>query len=65
MQMKSRMAVKPCFHSRMFVSPIVVHDQVKIQLRGRLDIDPFEKSNELLMPMPRHAITDNPSIQHA
>jgi hypothetical protein len=49
--MKSRMAMQPRLHPRMFVTPIVVHDQMKVQMRWRFDIEPLEKSDELLVPM--------------
>ncbi len=65
MQMIARMAVQPRLHPRMFVGPVVVNNQMEIQFRRCMHIDLLQKSDELLMPMPWHAITDDPPIKHA
>lgn len=62
--MEARMATEPGFHSRVFVGAIVVHDQMEIEHVGCLGVDLLEKSNELLMPMTRHAVADNLAVEH-
>ena len=58
------MATEPGYHPRVFVGAIVVYDQMEIEDVGCLGVDPFEKSNELLMPMTRHAIADDLAVEH-
>src|SRR5438552_13312197 len=65
MQMESRMAVEPAFHPRMFVRPVVVDDQMQIEL-GRGDaIDRLQEPEKLLMPMTGHTIPDHFAVEHA
>jgi len=63
-EMEPRVASEPGFHARMLVSPIVVHDQMQIDFGGGLGIYLVEKSNELLMPMARHAVADDFAVEH-
>lgn len=65
MQMKARMALQPRLNAGMLVCPIVVHDQMKVQGLGRLDINAFQKANKFLMPMPGHAVADDFAVEHA
>ena len=45
--------------------PIIIHDQMQAKVVGSLGIDPFKKANKFLMPMSRHAVTDDFAIKHA
>jgi hypothetical protein len=65
MQMESRVAFNPRLYPGLFVSAIVVYDRVNVEFRKCLGIDSLEEPNELLMPMSRHAVPNDPSIQHA
>ncbi len=64
-QMKSRMPPEPGFHAGMLVSPIVVHDQVQIELERDFGIEFLEEADEFLVPMPWHAVTDDFPIEQA
>jgi len=65
MKMNPWMTPQPRFHFRMFMSGIIIHDHMKIQSRRSFGIDLLEKTNKFLVPVPRHAIADHFSIQHA
>src|SRR3970282_62231 len=62
--MEPWMPSEPGFHTRMLVSSIVVHDQMQVDIGGGLGVYPVEESNELLMPMTRHAIADHFAVEH-
>lgn len=64
-QVKTRMPFEPEFHARMFMRAIFVHNQMEIELRGSFAIDFFKESDELLMPMARHAVSDHPAVENA
>src|SRR5665213_2255494 len=49
----------------MVVRPVVVDDQVQVESCWCLNVDLLEESNELLMAMARHAVTDHMSVEHA
>jgi hypothetical protein len=49
---ESGMPRQPGLKARMFVSSVVVHDQVHIQLWWSFEIDRFEEADKLLMTMP-------------
>jgi hypothetical protein len=53
MQMKSGVALQPRVDAGMLVRPLVVDDEVQVQIEGRLDVDELEKPNKFLMPSPR------------
>jgi hypothetical protein len=63
-QMESRMTLQPRMDTRMLMYSVVVHDQVQIQTVRGLRIEAFEKANELLMSVSRHAVADNLAIEH-
>ncbi len=65
MQMKSGVAFQPRVDAGMFVRPIVVDDEVQIQIERRLDVDELEKPNKFLMPVARHAVADDLAVEHA
>ncbi len=65
MQMKPRMALEPRLDSRVLVRGIIVHDQMKVPICGRLRIDLLEEPDELLMPVARHAIANDLAVEHA
>ena len=49
----------------MLVRPVVVYDQMNIQLGWNLMVDQLEELDPLLMPMPWHARADELAIRHA
>ena len=51
MQPATRMTPNPGFHARMFMGPVIVHDQMQFELEWRFAVNFFEETGELLMPM--------------
>ena len=51
--------------ARMLVRAVIVHDQMKVETGRSLGVDLFEKADELLMPMARHAVADDLAVEHA
>ena len=43
---------------------IVVDDKVEVQIGRRLGVDLLEELDELLVAVPRHALPDQPPLQH-
>ncbi|TKS58407.1 MAG: hypothetical protein EWM73_03544 [Nitrospira sp.] len=64
-QLEPRMSLQPACHAGVFVRSIVVHDQMHIKPGQRVGIDLLEEPNELLVPMPRHAVANDRAIEHA
>ena len=64
-QVEPRMPAEPGFHPRVRVGPVIVHDQMQIELGRRLGVDCLEEPDEFLVPMPRHAVADDFPIEHA
>ena len=65
MQVKPWMPPKPGFHARVFVGPVIVHDQMQCEMGWRLGIDFLEEADELLVAMSRQAIADDGAIKQA
>lgn len=63
--METRMAPEPGLDPWMRMGPVVVHDQMPVEMGPRLHVDRLEESDELLMPMPWHAIATDFPIEHA
>jgi len=57
-QMEARVPAYPARHPGMFVRPIVVHNEMQIEMGRRLGVNLLEEPDELLMAMPRQAIAD-------
>ena len=51
--MEPEMPLQPGSHLRMFMGPIVVHDEMEIEAGLSFDVDLLEKPDKLLMPMAR------------
>lgn len=64
-EMEAWMPPEPGRDTWVRMGPVVVHDQVQVEMGQRLGVDLLEESDELLVPMPRHAITDDGPIEHA
>ena len=64
MKVEAWVSSQPGFYSRMLVGSIVVDDQMQIEPVGCLRVDLVEETDELLMPMTRHTITDDFAIEH-
>ena len=62
---ESGMSSDPGFDSRVFVSCVIVHDEMQIEMGRRLDIDLVEETNEFLVSMTRHAVADHFAIEQA
>jgi hypothetical protein len=61
-QMKARPTREPGLHSRMFVRAVVIGDQVHVELFGNTAFNVTQKAQELLMPMPRLALSNDTAI---
>ena len=64
-KVESGMSSNPGFDPWVFVGCVVVHDQMQIEMRWRLDIDLVEETNELLVSMTCHAVADHFAIEQA
>jgi hypothetical protein len=64
MQMKAPMMHQPTRHLGMLVRPVIVQDEMKIQLEWKLAIEPPQKVYEFLVPMARLAVPDDRSLEH-
>jgi hypothetical protein len=64
-QMKTRMPLDPGFHAGMFMRAIIIHDQMEIEFGRSFAVDFLKESDELLMPMTGHAVSDHLAVEHA
>lgn len=64
MQVEAGMAFQPGMDARLFVRPVVVDDQMQVQIEWCLDADQLQKTDKFLMAMPRHAIANDGAIEH-
>jgi len=62
-QCEPRVLLQPSFHLGLFVSPIVVHNQMQRRPLRKLPIQPPQEAQKLLVTMPGHALADNLPIQ--
>ena len=65
MQLEAWVPTEPGLDARMLMCTVIVYDQMELQRERGLGIDFLEKSNELLVSMPRHAVAYDFSIEHA
>ena len=63
-EMEAQMPPEPGFHPGMLVGPIIVDDQMQVQLRRRLQVDLFEEPDEFLVAVSRHTVPDDFPIEH-
>ena len=63
--MKTRMPLEPGFHTGMFVRAIIIHDQMKVEFGRGFAVDFLKESDELLMTMAGHAVSDHLAVEHA
>jgi hypothetical protein len=63
MKMKSRMPSNPAQNDGVLVGAVVVGDQMDLFGRWRLPIDLLEELQPLLVAVPRHAATDDLTVQ--
>ena len=63
-KVKRGCALSQRFTAGVLMRGIVVDDEVEVELLGGLLVDQFEKAEELLMAMARHARPDNLAVQH-
>ena len=62
-KMKARMFGQPTLNSGLFVSRVVVHNEMQILPWGRLLVNEFQELQPLLMTMPVHLGADDGAIQ--
>jgi len=58
------MARKPVFHPLHFVCAAIVHHQMHVQVTGNSGVDPGQKLQELLVPVPAMTVADRLSCGH-
>ncbi len=63
-QLEAPMSCQPVLHGRRFVGGVIIEDQMQIEMGGRLSIDLFEESQELVCPMAWHTFADNRARCH-
>src|SRR5476651_2275718 len=59
MDMKTRMTSEPGAHGRRLVSPVVVHHQMHVQLRGNVGFDRTQELQELNAAMAPMQLADD------
>lgn len=60
----ARSCGQPVFHCGMLVGAIVIQDQMDLQIRLNGLVDPVEKSQKLLIPVPRQTFADHGPFEH-
>ena len=63
--MKTRMPRDPGFHTWMLMHAIIIHDQMEIEFGRSFAVYFLKESQELLMPMAGHAVSDHLAVEHA
>jgi hypothetical protein len=58
-QLEARMALEPTLHGRRLVCGVIVEDQVEVETRQRLFVDPPEEFQEFLGTMARETFTND------
>ncbi len=64
MHVEAGMTGQPRLDLGMLVGGVVVDDQVNIEVRCDLPVDPVEEAVELLVPVLLHALADHPAVEH-
>ena len=59
MHLETRMLCQPCLDLLGLVGPVVVANQVHIEMPGHCCIDLFEEAEEFFGPVTRHAFSDD------
>ncbi len=49
----------------MFVSAVIVHDQMQVEPGRGFTVDPVEETDKFLMPVAWHTVTDHLAVEHA
>ncbi len=62
-QRETRVLLQPYLHPGLFVSPIVVHNQMQRRPLRKLPIQPPQEAQKLLVTVLGHALADNSPIQ--
>ena len=63
-EFEPRMPFEPLADLGMLMRRIIVHNEVHLLLGWGFSIDFVEKTDELLMPMTAHALTDDLAVHH-
>ena len=62
-QLEPGMPGQPLLDLGLLVGPIVVNDEMEVQVFGKVPVQPSKKAQEFLVSVPGHTLTDHPSIQ--
>ena len=60
---EARMLLEPSAHVRMLVGAVIVHHQVQPHLAGEFLIQTAQEFQELLVAVPREALSDDPALE--
>ena len=63
MHVEARMAGRPRLGLGMLMGCVVVGDQVDIERRQDVPVDPVEETDKLLVPVLLHALADQPAVE--
>jgi len=58
------MSLEPICYTGMLVSTVIVYDQMQVKPYRSLAVYFLEEADKLLMPMARHTIADNFTVDH-
>lgn len=64
MEVDALVSLKPVVDFGVLMSSVVIHDDVQIQIGGRLLIHTLQELQEFLMAMARHTVGDNGSLEN-
>jgi len=62
-QCKPWVLLQPCLHFGLFVSPVVIHNQMQRRFPWKFSVQPPQEAQKFLVTVPGHALADNPPIQ--
>ena len=65
MEFKSRVRSQPRPHGRMLMGTVMIEDEVAVQTAREDSVQLAQEFQELLMPVPAVAFTDDGAVQHA
>src|SRR5216683_4429479 len=64
MDVEAPMAGEPSLDPRMLVSRVIVDDQMDLEISRNTVVEMVEKSEKLLVPMARFALSDDRTVEH-
>ena len=62
-QLKPGMPGQPLLDLGLHMCPVVVHNEMEVQVLGEFPVQPSQEAQEFLVSVPRHAFPDHTSVQ--